>query len=257
LVIICPECSASCNSEAVFCSTCGIQLVSPPAPRELTQRYEDLHRNVGDLSRRNEVLEERLRRTTEEIKNLTEQLKAEGQAHRTDVEGERSQRRVLEDRLQRTMLEMRTLTAQVRETEQARRREMLQVAQLTEANNRLLQEVKRFTRKPRYCDRCGGPLVATATPNVDLCPVCDSHWYAVPQPYAYPIAQPGPEWETVIAPESEGDYTHPSAMHAGRAWHGIFIHENCSFCGQQLQLTTDPNVLYCPYCEKYQQHTHK
>jgi predicted RNA-binding Zn-ribbon protein involved in translation (DUF1610 family) len=258
LVIVCSECCAVNSDDAIFCSTCGIMMVSPPAPRELAKHYEDLHRDVGNLSHRNEELDERLRKAVEEIRGLTEQLKTEEQAHRTDVEGERSQRKVLEDRLQRTMAEVRNLTAQVRETELAHRREMGRVAQLTEANSRLLQEVRRFTTRPRYCDRCGGGLVATANPNVDLCPVCDRQWYVVTQPYPAPAMPAVEGWPpTAAAPESEGDYAHPWSLHAGRAWHGIFIHENCSFCGQQLQLTADPNILYCPYCGKYQSHIHK
>lgn len=257
MVVMCSECCASNNDNAVFCSTCGIQLVSPPTPRELAQRYEDLHRNVGNLSQRNVTLDERIRKTTEEVKALTEQLKAEEQAHKTDVEKELSQRRVLEDRLQRTMAEVRNLTAQVRETEQVHRREIVRVAELTEANNRLLQEVRRLTRKPRYCDRCGGSLVATANPNVDLCPVCDAYWYVLAQSYASPTVQMRQE-EVAGAPgEGEEDYAHPESMHAGRSWHGIFIHENCGFCGQQLQLTTRPDILYCQYCGRYQEHIHK
>ncbi len=257
MVIVCPECSASNNSEAIFCSTCGIQLVSPPVPRELNQRYEDLNRNVSDLSRRNETLEERLRRTAEEMRTLTEQLRAEGHAHRTDVEGERSQRRLLDDRLQRTMMEMKTLTAQVRETEQGRRREMLKVAQLAEANNRLLQEVKRFTRKPRYCDRCGGPRWLLRLRML----ISAQSVIAIGTPYLNPmhillrsVVRNGKKQLYLKARETT--FTQLLCMRVELGMEYSFMRTAAS-AAQQLQLTSDPNVLYCQYCGNYQQHTHK
>lgn len=257
MVIVCSECCACNNDDAIYCSICGVQLVSPMAPRELAKRYDDLHLSVGDLSKRNQALEESLRKTTEEIRSITEQLRAEEQVHKTDIERELSRRRSLEDQLQRAMTDLRNLTTQVREGEEVYRRQTGKVAELAETNTRLIQEVKRMSKKPRYCDRCGERLVATANPNVDLCPVCDRPWYISAQPYAPPMMPAGQGWAVQVAGVGEEDYSHPGSMHAGRSWHGIFIHENCGFCGQQLQLTDDPNVLYCPYCGKYQQHIHK
>lgn len=257
MVRICPECCAANNDDAIFCSCCGIQLtVSPPVPAEWLHQYESLRRNVGDLSNRNLALEERLQKAIGEVKTLTDQLKADEQLHKVEIDKELSQRnRALDEQLAKAMAEVRALSAQIRVDEQARRTETTKMAELVDANRRLAQQVRQLTARPTYCDRCGRPLISTANPNVVLCPVCDLTWTVNPQPYV--VAPQSPQGWGAETGTTEGDYSHPGSMHAGRAWHGIYIHENCGFCGQQLVQTSDPSVLYCPYCGRYQPHVHK
>jgi len=257
-VIVCSECCACNNDDAIYCSSCGIQLVSAPAPAELAKRYEDLHRSVDDLSQRNEALEERLRKSAEETRVLTDKLKAEEENRRAEMERQLTQRnRVLEEQLQKASAEFKALGARVEASEQARRMERSRIAELAEANRNLLQQVRRLTSMPLHCYRCGGALAATTNPDINLCPACGLAWFVAAQPYAPTVAQPSPEWAAIVAEGAQKDYSHPGTLHAGRSWHGIFIHENCGFCGQQLRLTTDPHILYCPYCGRHQPHVHK
>jgi len=257
-VIVCPECCAYNNDGAIYCSSCGIQLVSAPASAELAKRYDDLHRAVDDLSQRSGTLEERLRKSAEETRVLTEKLKAEGESRRAEMERQLTLRnRALEEQLQKASAEVKALATRVEASEQARRMETSRTAELAEANRNLLQQVRRLTGMRLQCHRCGGALVATASPDINLCPACGLAWFVAAQPYAPTVTQPSPELAAIMAEGAQEDYSHPGTLHAGRSWHGIFIHENCGFCGQQLQLTTDPNILYCPYCRRYQPHVHK
>jgi predicted Zn-ribbon and HTH transcriptional regulator len=232
-------------------------------PKELVQRYENLDRTVGDLSVRNKALEDQLQKAIGDVKSVTGQLRSDEEARRSELERNVSQRnRLLEEELQKASFELKSLKSRVEASEQAQRAEQSKVTQLVDVNRDLVQQVRKLNIKPRYCDKCGRPLVPTGNSNVSLCPSCDLAWttgaqsYALPQSYAVPPEQ-NQQWYGEV-PQSNGeDYAHPGSMHAGRAWHGIFIHENCGFCGQTLQLTTDPSIVYCPYCERYQPHVHK
>lgn len=257
LVKICPECCASNSDAAIFCSSCGIQLtVSPPVPAEVAQRYESLDRSLGELTDKSRALEDELKKGVGEAKAFAEQLRTDEQARRTEMQRELSDRYAsLQDRLQKFTGDLKDLAGKVEANEQARKAELEKVSELVQTNRDLLRQVRRLSGRPSYCERCGSRLIATSDPNVALCPVCNVSWslpvqtYYPPSDQAIPVSPGAAAWPQ--------DYTHPYSVHAERLWHGIYIHENCAYCGQPLQQTTDPTVLYCPHCRKYQYHYHK
>jgi hypothetical protein len=193
-----------------------------------------------------------------EVRALAEQIKTNEENSRIEKLRQLSERkRSLEEQLG---------------AHEARRAEEARMGELVDANRRLLDQVRQTRFKLRYCDRCGKRLVASAVnPKVLICSTCDvpravlesvsalqyypeqyypqqyySQRYYPEQYYSYPSS----------GMEARGDFGHAGTMHAGHAWHGMFIHENCAYCSQQLTQTSDPNLNYCPYCGKHQLHSH-
>ncbi len=88
-----------------------------------------------------------------------------------------------------------------------------------------------------YCPRCGYHLFETSHPNFAWCSVCGQHvaihdW--LEQPFMI----------------SKG-YTHFGEMYEDQMWHGVFVYENCVYCGQPIQKVTDPPAYYCLCCGEH------
>lgn len=142
LVKTCPECCSFNNDNAIFCSSCGIQLsILPVAPVEVTDRMRSLQHSVGELSQ----------------SNLT-----------------------LQEQLQKAIGEIRVLSTRVESSEQAQRLSGEKISNLVKANEDLLQQVKQLSSKPsyvirpRYCDGCGKLLPPTLGTGFSgyYCPHC-------------------------------------------------------------------------------------
>jgi DNA-directed RNA polymerase subunit RPC12/RpoP len=247
-------------------------MISPPFLAEWVQRYDSLRRSVGAVASTNQVLEDRLHGVMGEVRALTEQIKTNEESSRIE-------------RLRQLSERKRSLEEQLGARE-ARRAEETRMGELVDANRRLLHQMRQTRFRLRYCDRCGARLVASAVNSRVLrCPACDvpravlesvsalqyypeqhypQQYYSqysseqyYPQQY-YPQRYYPEQYYSYPSSgtEAQGDSGHSGTMHAGHAWHGMSIHENCAYCSQQLTQTSDPNVNYCPYCGKYQLHSH-
>lgn len=142
LVKTCPECCSLNHDNAIFCSSCGIQLsILPVVPVEVTARMHSLQHSVGELSQSN---------------------------------------RTLQEQLQKAIGEIRVLSTKVESSEQAQRLSGEKMANLVKTNEDLLQQVKQLSSKPpygvrpRYCDRCGKllPPILGSSFSVNYCPHC-------------------------------------------------------------------------------------